>query len=104
MDNNNTNKKNKKNKKKKKKRVIVYRTMEERRNEVKKILVQLSSFDLSIKYAPIKKLYGLFQEYVKENKRIEINIPFPEINRRIKGLLPISVNEEVFMNLKHEKF
>ena len=56
------------------------------------------------KYEPIKKLYGLFKTYINEEKRIEVNIPFPEINRRIKGLLAISVKEEVWVNLKHEKF
>ena len=91
-------------KEKKEKRKIVYRTKEERQEEVKEILKQLSEFDLNIKYEPIKKLYSLFKEYVQEDKRIEINIPFPEINRRIKGLLAISVNEEVWINLKHEKF
>lgn len=94
-------------KKKKDKRVkkeIVYRTKEERQNEVKEILKQLSSFNLNINYEPIKKLYGLFKIYINEDKRVEINIPFPEINRRIKGLLAISVNEEVWVNLKHEKF
>tara|TARA_B100001121_G_C18607720_1_gene582747 strand:+ start:367 stop:666 length:300 start_codon:yes stop_codon:yes gene_type:complete len=95
---------NKKKKKKKEKKKIVYRTQEERQKEVKEILKQLSSFDLNIKYEPIKKLYGLFQTYIKEEKRIEVNIPFPEVNRRIKGLLAISVNEEVWINLKHEKF
>ena len=94
-------------KKKKEKRVkkeIVYRTKEERQNEVKEILKQLSSFNLNINYEPIKKLYGLFKIYINEDKRVEVNIPFPEINRRIKGLLAISVNEEVWINLKHEKF
>mgnify|MGYP005711769945 FL=1 len=33
-----------------------------------------------------------------------INIPFPEIDRRIKGLLAISVNEEVWVKLEREKF
>jgi hypothetical protein len=95
---------NKKNKNKKEKKKMVYRTKEERQVKVKEVLNQLSSFDLNIKYEPIKKLYILFKEYVNECKRIEVNIPFPEINRRIKGLLAISVNEEVFINLKHEKF
>ena len=85
-------------KKKKEKRVkkeIVYRTKEERQTEVKEILGQLSSFDLNIKYEPIKKLYGLFKTYINEDKRIEVNIPFPEINRRIKGLLAISQLEKI---------
>tara|TARA_Y100000816_G_C26096394_1_gene580337 strand:+ start:1496 stop:1792 length:297 start_codon:yes stop_codon:yes gene_type:complete len=97
-----TKKKEKKEKREKKK--TVYRTKEQRQEEVKEILKQLSTFELNIKYEPIKKLYSLFREYVQQDKRIEINIPFPEINRRIKGLLAISVNEEVWINLKHEKF
>ena len=91
-------------KEKREKKKTVYRTKEQRQEEVKKVLKQLSKFDLNIKYEPIKKLYILFKEYIQDDKRIEINIPFPEINRRIKGLLAISVNEEVCINLKHEKF
>tara|TARA_X000000368_G_C23033886_1_gene713722 strand:+ start:87 stop:380 length:294 start_codon:yes stop_codon:yes gene_type:complete len=94
----------KKKKEKREKKKTVYRTKEQRQEEVKEVLNQLSEFDLNIKYEPIKKLYTLFKEYIQEDKRIEINIPFPEIKRRIKGLLAISVNEEVWINLKHEKF
>ena len=97
----------KKNRKKQEKRVkkeIVYRTKEDRQNEVKEILSKLSEFQLGINYEPIKKLYEKFKEYINEGKRIEINIPFPEVNRRIKGLLAISVREEVWINLKNEKF
>ena len=88
----------------KQKKKIVYRTKKERQGEVKVILNQLSKFDLNIKYEPIKKLYKLFKEYINEDRRLEVNIPFPEINRRIKGLLAIRVNENVWVNLKHEKF
>ena len=97
----------KKDRKKGEKRVkkeIVYRTKEERQKEIKEILEKLSDFDLNINYEPIKKLYQKFKEYIQEGNRIEINIPFPEINRRIKGLLAISVREEVWINLKNEKF
>ena len=86
------------------KKEIVYRTKEERQSKVKEILSQLSNFDLNIKYEPIKKLYEKFKEYIQEGNRIEVNIPFPEINRRIKGVLAISVREEVWINLKNEKF
>lgn len=91
-------------KQKKGKKQIIYRTKEERQLEVKEILNQLSKFDLNIKYEPIKKLYKLFKEYINEDRRIEVNIPFPEIDRRIKGLLAISVREDTWVNLKHEKF
>ena len=89
---------------KRQKKEIVYRTKEERQNKVKEILSQLSNFDLNIKYEPIKKLYAKFKEYIQEGNRSEVNIPFPEINRRIKGVLAISVREEVWINLKNEKF
>jgi hypothetical protein len=97
----------KKDRKKGEKRVkkqIVYRTKEERQNEVKEILSKLSDFDLNLTYEPIKKLYEKFKEYIQEGNRIEVNIPFPEINRRIKGILAISMREEVWINLKNEKF
>ncbi len=95
---------NKKIKKKKVKKAIIYRTKEQRQQEIKNILKQLSDFNLSIKYDSIKNLYELFKTYIAEGNRILVNIPFPEINRRIKGLLAISVNEEVWLKLEKEKF
>tara|TARA_B100000900_G_C20446561_1_gene661307 strand:+ start:321 stop:617 length:297 start_codon:yes stop_codon:yes gene_type:complete len=95
------NKKKKKNKKEKKK--IVYRTREERQNEVKTIIKQLTEFDLNAKYEPVRDFFKLCKEYVDEDRRIEVNIPFPEINRRIQGLLAISAREECWINLKYEK-
>ena len=93
---------NKKRKRKKVKKEIVYRSKEERQKEVKTILEQLSKLDLDSKYEPIKKLYGLFKTYIAEGNRIIVNIPFPEIKRRIKGLLAVSINEEVWLKLKKE--
>ena len=95
---------NKKTKKKKVKKEIIYRTKEQRQEEVKNILKQLSEFDLNIQYEPIKKLYQQFKTYIAEGNRMLINIPFSEIDRRIKGLLAISVNEEVWVKLEKEKF
>ena len=69
---------NKKKKRTKVKKEIVYRTKEERQEEVKNILKQLSEFDLDIKYDPIKKLYQQFKTYIAEGNRMLINIPFPE--------------------------
>ena len=86
------------------KKEIVYRTKEQRQQEVKEILTKLSEFQLNIKYDPVRKLYELFKEYINDGKRIEVNIPFPDINRRIKGLLAISVREDVWINLQNERF
>jgi len=96
-------KKNRK-KEKREKKEIIYRTKEERQNEIKEILSKLSEFNLNSTYEPIKKLYQKFKEYINEGNRIEVNIPFPEVNRRIKGILAISVREEVWITLKNEKF
>lgn len=89
---------------KKNKKEIIYRTKEQRQDEVREILKKLSEFQLNIAYDPVRKLYGLFKIYIEECKRIEVNIPFPDINRRIKGLLSISCREDCWINLKNERF
>jgi len=45
-----------------------------------------------------------FKEYISKGERIIINIPFPEINRRIKGVLAINKTEDVTVALMNEKF
>lgn len=95
----------KKNRKpKKEKKPPEYRSKEERQEEVKNILEQLSQFQLNPTYEPVKKLYLKFQEYIREGERLLVNIPFPEINRRIKGVLAINKKEDVVISLMNEKF
>tara|TARA_B100001094_G_scaffold327518_1_gene385928 strand:- start:4570 stop:4845 length:276 start_codon:yes stop_codon:yes gene_type:complete len=89
---------------KKPRREIIYRTKEERQTEIKEVLKQLSHFELTPRYEPVKKLYILIRKYIDDGDRIEINIPFPMINRRIKGLLAVSVNEQVWIKLQNELF
>lgn len=95
-----TNKK-KKDKVKKAPREIMERTKEERRQEVIPIIEKLSELQLSTEYDAIKELYKLFKEYIEEGNRIEVNIPFPLIKRRIKGILAISVREPVWVKLEN---
>jgi hypothetical protein len=90
--------------KRREKKPMEYRTKEERQLEVKKIIIQLTQFDLNIKYDPVKKLYESFKLYIREGERIVINIPFQEINRRIKGVLAVNKREEVTIGLLNEKF
>tara|TARA_Y100000996_G_scaffold308316_1_gene245052 strand:- start:100 stop:396 length:297 start_codon:yes stop_codon:yes gene_type:complete len=94
----------KKRKVKKEKKEPEYRTKEERQTEVKEILKQLSEFQLNPSYEPVKKLYLKFKEYISEGERLIVNIPFPEINRRIKGVLAINKREDVTIALMNEKF
>ena len=85
-------------------KVIEYRTQENRKDEVKELIKELSKFELNMKYEPVQKLYKEFKKYIDTGDRIIINIPFPMINRRIKGILANTVNEKVTIALKHEKF
>ena len=87
---------------KKNKKIPILRTMEERKEEVKIIINKLTNLELTIAYNPIKELFIILQKYVKEGGKIQINIPFPMINRRIKGLLPDTINEKCWVKLEQE--
>ena len=95
---------NKKKRTKKEKKAPEYRSKEERQSEVKHVLEQLNEYQLNAKYQPVKKLYLNFKEYISKGERLIVNIPFPEINRRIKGVLAINKREDVTIALLNEKF
>ena len=65
---------------------------------------QLNEFHLNVTYDPVRKLFEKFKEYISEGERLIVNIPFPEINRRIKGVLAINKREDVTIALMKEKF
>jgi len=95
---------NKKKKNKREKKAPEYRSKEERQSEVKHVLEQLNEYQLNTKFEPVKKLYIKFKEYIGGGERLIVNIPFPEINRRIKGVLAINKREDVTIALLNEKF
>ncbi len=80
------------------------RTDAERRHEVNLIIKKLSELQLTMAYEPIKELYVILNDYVKNGGTKEINIPFPTINKRIKGILSETINQECCICLKHEIF
>ena len=41
--------------------------------------------------------------YIDTGDRLEVNIPFNEIKKRIKGVLSINVREKVWVRLENEK-
>jgi hypothetical protein len=82
----------------------VYRTLEERKGEIRKIIDQLNKLQLSIDYGPINKLYDVMFNYIRCGERTMVNIPFPEKNKRIQGVLAINIREEVALRLKHENY
>ena len=80
------------------------RTQLERQNEVKPILLKLKALRLTpAAYTSIKTLYQQFQVYIQQGERIEVNIPFPEFNVTIKGLLATSKEEKVWIKLERNE-
>ena len=75
------------------------RSREERQSEIRIIINKLNELELTVAYEPIKQLYKLMQNYVNTGGKIPINIPFPMIKRRIKGLLPDTVNEQCWIKI-----
>ena len=88
---------------KKEKQLPEYRSKEERQEEIKPILLKLSELQLNPSYDEIRELYKNIQQYIATGDRIEINIPFPAIKKRIVGVLAINKREQVWVMLKNEK-
>tara|TARA_B110000967_G_C18842495_1_gene540137 strand:- start:993 stop:1286 length:294 start_codon:yes stop_codon:yes gene_type:complete len=83
------------------KKIPIFRTKEERKDEILIIINKLSELELTISYEPIKELFKIMQNYINEGGKISINIDFPMIDRRIKGLLADSINEQCWIKLIH---
>ena len=98
------NKKAKKDKNKITAKIPVLRSKEERKIEAHKVVSKLNELQLTVAYEPIKELFTILKDYINNGGKMEVNIPFPMINKRIKGLLPDTVNEQCFIALKHEVF
>jgi len=96
--------KHKKNKVKKEKTQHVYRTLEQRKEEVRKIIDKLNELQLSVDYEPIKQFYSIMFNYIRTGERTIVNIPFPQMNKRIEGVLATNIREEVALRLKYEKY
>jgi hypothetical protein len=63
------------------------RTKEERRIETNVIIKSLNDLKINTGYSEVRELYKCIQTYVNDGVRQEIDIPFPAISRRIKGVL-----------------
>ena len=71
----------------KKMQIPFYKSKEERVSDVKPIIQKLSELELNVSYPSIKRLYIEVALYIKDGESRKINIPFPEVKRRIKGFL-----------------
>ena len=98
-------KKNKDNLSNKEKYIPMYRTKEERILETKPIIEKLTELGLTLEQNnELKELFILIKTYIQDGERLEINIPFPSINRRIKGILATNIREEVSIRMISEKY
>jgi len=92
---------NKKSKEKKERKMPVYRTKDQRKKEVGKLIYKLDALHLSTEYEAIKQFYTLMFQYISTGERIIINIPLPEMKKVIEGVLSININEPVAIRLKY---
>jgi hypothetical protein len=90
--------------KNKKDKQPILRNREERHVEVHKVISKLTELGLTIQYDPVKNLFEILKDYVDNGGVKEINTAFPMINKRIKGHLPDTVNDQCYVALKHEEF
>ena len=75
------------------------RLKEEKKLVVITIIKKINELQLSPEYTAIKELYKLLKEYQENDYSININIKFPEINRKIIGILPINTKNEPVIKL-----
>lgn len=73
----------------------------ERQAAVKPVLLKLQELRLNpTTYESIKLLYQQIQVYIQTGERKELNIPFPEYNVTIKGVLATDKVEKVWVKLE----
>ena len=83
---------------------VEYKSKEQRKDDVKNIIKELNKFELTLRYEPVKKLYAHFKDFIDNGNLVKVNIPFPMINRRIKGNLMPNVKADSVITLVKEKF
>jgi len=86
---------------------MIKRTKEQRQNEIKPILKKLNELHLKPNIDGIKKLYQHIKTYIdntdnnsNNDENININIPCPELNILIKGVLEVNINKKSWVKLE----
>jgi len=86
--------------KKKSSILSVYKTKEERQEQAKNIISEISKLGFTTEYEPIMELYTCLRRYIEIDVPVKIRIPFPEIDRIIIGELKVGKREECVVCLK----
>ena len=83
---------------------MIKRSKEQRQNEVKTIIKKLNELHLNTSYDGIKTLFQSLKHYTNSSddsdEPIIINIPCPELNIRITGVLEIDLRKRVWVKLE----
>lgn len=80
------------------------RTIEQRKAEVKPIILKLKELHISaVQHDAIKLLFKELQRYIQDGVRIELNIPFDSYNTTIEGVLATNIKEKVWVKFAAKK-
>lgn len=79
---------------------MLKRTKEQRQNEIKIIIKKLNELRLNTSYDGIKTLFQNMKEYLISENPIIIDIPCPDLNIIIKGVLETDLNKKVWVKLE----
>ena len=76
------------------------RSKDERREQVRPIFEKLAELKLTAsEHAEIKELFQIIGTYVKTGDKQTINIAFPAINKRMKGVLEPNTSKDSCIRL-----
>lgn len=79
---------------------MLSRTKEQRQNEIKTIIKKLNELHLNTSYDGIRDLFKHMKEYITTEEPINIEIPCPELNICIKGILEVDLKKKVWVKLE----
>ena len=77
-----------------------HKSKDEMMADIKPIIEKLNELELNVSYPAIKKLYKEIAQHIKDGESRKINIPFPEVKRRIKGFLSGDTRKETWVKLE----
>ena len=80
-----------------------HKSKEERMADIKPIIQKLNELELNTSYPAIKRLYIEIAQHMKDGESRKINIPFPEVKRRIKGFLSGDTRKETWVKLEADE-
>ena len=79
-----------------------HKSKDEMITDIKPIIQKLNELELNTSYPAIKRLYKEIAEHIKDGESRKINIPFPEVKRRIKGFLSGDTRKETWVKLESD--